>query len=129
LEPGVPYVLVKGSSAEGRLAFDAATLTLPLESLAAFAGLVEPLVEQTDALIERETPLQSLAVPSTAIMANAAGDLCAWVADATDGRDYRPVAVTLAGSRAGVTDVVAGLSVGDQVLANPADVLADARCP
>jgi hypothetical protein len=129
LEPGVPYVLVKGPSAEGRLAFEAASLTLAPQSLATFAGLVAPLTEQTDALLERETPLQSLAVPSTAIVANGAGDLCAWVADATDGREYRPVAVTLAGSRAGVTDVVSGLAAGDQVLANPADVLAEPLCP
>jgi hypothetical protein len=129
LEPGVPYVLVKGSAAEGRFAFDAATLTLPAESLATFTALVEPLTEQADALVERETPLQSLAVPSTAIVANAAGALCAWVVDATDGQGYWPVAVTLAGSRAGVTDVVSGLAPGDQVLANPADVLEDPLCP
>jgi hypothetical protein len=39
------------------------------------------------------------------------------------------VAVTLAGSRAGVTDVVSGLSAGDQVLVNPADVLDAWQCP
>jgi hypothetical protein len=126
LEPGVPYVLVKGAA---RLAFEGAGLTLAADSLAVFAALVDPLTEQTDALIERETPLRSLAVPSTAIVANAAGALCAWVVDATDGQGYRPVAVTLAGSRAGVTDVVSGLSVGDQVLANPGDVLEDPLCP
>lgn len=126
LQPGVPYVLVKG---DARIAFDPATLTLPAESLATLAGLVKPLAEQTDVAIERETPLQSLAVASTAIVANAAGGLCAWVVDAGSNPGFRPVAVTLAGSRAGVTDVVAGLSPEDQVLVNPADVLDDWQCP
>lgn len=126
LEPGVPYILVKG---EARLPFAPAALTLPPESLETLAGLVEPLAERTDAAIERETALRALAVPSTAIVANATGGLCAWVADASSNPGFRPVAVTLAGSRAGVTDVVSGLSAEDQVLVNPADVLDDWQCP
>ncbi|MCA9823846.1 MAG: hypothetical protein KC482_05205 [Dehalococcoidia bacterium] len=126
LEPGVPYVLVKG---QARLAFDAEMLTLPGEGLAALAALVEPLAEQTDAVIERETPLEVLAVPSTAIVANGDGDLCAWVVDASDDAGYRPVDVTLAGSQAGVTNVATGLGAEEEVLANPSAVLEEWVCP
>ncbi len=126
LDPGVSYVLVKGDQ---RLPFDAATMSLSDDGLAAFGKLVEPLTEQTDAVIERETPLETLAIPSTAIVANASGTLCAWVVGATDGKEYRPVAVTLAGSQAGVTNVASGLAVDDQVLANPSDVLKEWQCP
>jgi hypothetical protein len=126
LDPGVSYVLVKGDQ---RWPFDTTTMSLSEDGLAAFGKLVEPLAEQTDAVVERETPLETLAVPSTAIVANAAGDLCAWISDAAAGTGYRSVAVTLAGSQAGVTNVASGVAPTDQVLANPSDVLEEWACP
>ena len=41
----------------------------------------------------------------------------------------RAAAVTLAGARAGVTNVASGLRTEDQVLANPAQVLGAPQCP
>jgi len=128
LDRGVPYVVLKGDT---RLDFDPETLTVKVEEVSALADLVTPLADRTDALVERETPLRALAVPATAIVTNAAGNLCAWVVDApNNGRTaYKAVPVTLAGSRSGVTDVLSGLGPTHQVLANPSDVLDDARCP
>lgn len=126
LQSGVSYVLVKGKV---RLAFDRDSVSLPADSLATLAETVEPLAEHTDAVIEREAPLKVVSVPSTAIVANGRGELCAWVMDATSGVGFRPVDVTLAGGQAGVTNVAAGLRVEDDVLANPSDVLDEWECP
>lgn len=126
LKSGVPYVVVKGKA---RLAFDPNSLALQADSLAPLAETVEPLAERTDAVIEREAPLKVVSVPSTAVVANVKGDLCAWVVDATSPDRYRPVEVTLAGGQAGVTNVATGLSVDDDVLANPSDVLDRWECP
>lgn len=63
-------------------------------------------------------------MPATAIQANGAGVLCAWV---VEGTGYRAVTVTVAGSRAGVTNVATGLLPSDQVLANPATGLMHPR--
>jgi hypothetical protein len=126
VEPGVSYLLIKGDL---QLPFDEVALTLTGERLLELAAVLDPLAEQTDATIERATPLRALSLPATAISANAEGGLCAWVVDPKNGGGYRAVAVTLAGSSLGVTNVATGLAATDQVLANPADVLADTECP
>lgn len=128
-EPGIDYVLVRSKA---RLAVDTGTSAVSGKQLKALAALVEPLAERTDAMVERDTVLRALAVPAPAIMTNASGVLCAWVAKGTPNGvqgTYDAVPVVLAGSRSGVTDVVEGLSPTDQVLANPSDVLGDPRCP
>jgi hypothetical protein len=60
-------------------------------------------------------------------MTNGAGALCVWVPGAAGG--YIPSPVQLGGARAGVTNVTSGLAAGEQVLANPAEVLDDPQCP
>jgi hypothetical protein len=128
-EPETDYVLVRSNA---RVAVDTATSAVRDADLGALAALVEPLAERTDATVERETTLRALAIPAPAVMTNASGALCVWVIEgAANGARgaYRATPVVLAGSRSGVTDVVAGLSPGDQMLANPADVLGDPRCP
>lgn len=79
-----------------------------------------------DGIVQRATPLAVAAVASTAVQVGEGGALCAWL---PDGRGYRAAPVTVAGARAGVTNVRSGLRAGEQVLSNPADVLEDPACP
>jgi hypothetical protein len=80
----------------------------------------------TSGIVQRATPLDAAAIPSSSVMTGARGQLCAWV---PDGKQYRAVEVTVADARAGITDVIAGLHPGDQLLANPGQVLAAPQCP
>jgi multidrug efflux pump subunit AcrA (membrane-fusion protein) len=123
LDAAVAWVFVVR---EQRFAVDAAALTVAAEELAALAALVEPGAERVDGVVQRAEALEVLAVPSTAVQAGANGGLCVWL---PEGGAYRAVEVTVAGARAGVTNVRTGLSPGQEVLANPADVLEAPGCP
>ena len=124
LRPGVDYVLLVGDEP---IPFDRATLTVNEEGLALLADQVQASAENAEGVVRRTEVLDALAVPATAIQANAAGDLCVWVVD--EGNGYRAVTVVLGDSRAGVTSVLEGLERDADVLANPAEVLADPGCP
>jgi len=76
--------------------------------------------------LERATPLDAVAIPSTAVMVGSNGGLCAWV---PNGGGYKAVAILVDGASAGVTNAVSGLKAGEQLLANPGQALKDARCP
>lgn len=80
----------------------------------------------TSGTVQRAEPLNAAAIPSTAVMTGAKGQLCAWI---PDGKQYRAVDVTVADARAGITDVTSGLTAGEQLLANPGQVLAAPQCP
>lgn len=122
VEHGVPFVLRVGDLelpiSEGGVLAESDYATL--------AGAVEPLAEQASGVVMRETPLDALAVPSTAIVTGPAGGLCAWVAQGTA---YEARPVTVGDSRSGVTNIVTGLQPTDEVLANPAEVLEAPACP
>ena len=123
LDPAVEWVLVIGKE---RFAIDPVKLEVAEADLARLQKLLKPKQERIDGLVQRATPLNVLAVPSTAIQVGRGGALCAWL---PDGTTYRAVTVTTAGARAGVTNVVTGLAAGSRVLANPADVLEAPACP
>lgn len=123
LDPAVEWVLVIGKE---RFAIDPVKLEVAEADLPRLQKLLKPKQERIDGLVQRATPLNVLAVPSTAIQVGRAGALCAWL---PDGTTYRAVTVTTAGARAGVTNVVTGLAAGSRVLANPADVLEAPACP
>jgi hypothetical protein len=124
VEPGIPFVLRIGDL-ELPLGDDG---SLAEAGFAALAATVEPLSEQASGVVERATPLDALAVPSTAIVTGATGGLCAWVAAGTNG-GYEARPVTVGDSRSGITNVVTGLQPADQVLANPSEVLESPACP
>ena len=138
-EPGTEYVLtVEGQT----IPFDTSSLTVPAEGLAVLETVAEPssAAQQPSSpfgpgggggsglsgAVERATPLRSRAVPASAVMVNAAGDLCVWQ---PEGQSYAAVPVRVQSSRAGVTDIIDGLEAGATVLANPAEILADPSCP
>ena len=80
----------------------------------------------TSGIVQRATPLDAAAMPSTAVMTGEHGQLCAWL---PDGKAYRAVDVTVADARAGITDVTGGIEPGEQLLATPGQVLAAPQCP
>lgn len=123
LDPAVAWTFVSGEVA---LPVDAAALAIAPASAAALSALVKAGRDQVDGIVRRAQPLDALAVPSTAVQVGADGALCVWL---SDGAGYRAAPVRVAGARAGVTNVVSGLSAGDSVLANPAAVLEDPSCP
>jgi hypothetical protein len=140
LDPSAKWVVVvndksfavdaaKQSVATGALADLAAALPPPSSSGGGGAGIGRggPAgADTTSGIVQRATPLDAAAIPSTAVMTGETGQLCVWV---PDGSSYRAVDVTVAGARAGITDVTAGIAPGQQLLANPGQVLAAPQCP
>lgn len=124
LDPAVTWVLIVGKE---RFAIDPVTLEVAPEGLAALQKLLKPDAERVDGAVQRAEPLNVVAVPSTAVTGGASGQLCAWLPDGAGG--YRAQPVTLAGARAGVTNVRTGIVAGQEVLANPAEVLSSTVCP
>lgn len=124
LDPAAAWVLLIGGAS---FPIDARTLEVPARSLPGVAKLLKPKVERLDGIVQRAVPLKVIAIPSTAVTTGPGGGLCVWL-EARPG-EYRPQAVTLAGSRAGVTNVAEGLSAGSRLLANPAGVLSSTACP
>jgi len=127
LDPGAAWVLTVGKTT---VDIDPATLTVSKEGLAALAPALPPPSNDPNnsatGTIRRKTALHTLGIAATAIQSNSAGALCAWVADGTS---YRAVAVKIASSRAGVTNVSEGLTGDSQVLVNPAAVMEHPECP
>lgn len=123
LDPAVAWVFVAGKQ---RFAVKPDTVEVDPMALPALQQLLAPKQERVDGSVQRATPLEVVAVPSTAVQVGEGGGLCAWL---PDGKGYRAVPVTVAGARAGVTNVRSGVRAGEQVLSNPADVLEDPACP
>jgi hypothetical protein len=121
--PGVEYVAVVDGET---LAIDPATQSIVEADLPRLRAPRENERDGIPALTKRKTPLQALAVPSSAVMTNESGTLCLWL---PEGDDYRAVTVTVAGARGGVTNIASGLEASQQVLSNPAQVLDEPQCP
>ena len=131
LDPAVDYVFIVN---EQRFAVVAATAEIAPGDLTRLAKLIKPATgapgqqqQRLTGVVQRVTPLQVVAVPATAVQTGASGALCVWAPG--DGRTYVARTVTLAGSRTGVTNVKTGLEAGEQVLANPSEVLEQPSCP
>lgn len=121
--PGVEYIAIVDGH---EFAIDPATQSIAASDLQHLRSPKETERDGIPATTRRKTPLQALAVPSSAVMTNEKGALCIWL---PEGKTYRPVTVTVAGARGGVTNVASGLSADDQVLSNPAQVLKEPQCP
>ncbi len=120
---GVAYVAIVDGQEFG---IDSATQSIAAADLPRLRSPKESERDGIPATTRRKTPLQALAVPSSAVMTNEQGALCLWIAE---GKEYRPATVTLAGARAGVTNIASGLEPSQQVLSNPAQVLDEPQCP
>jgi hypothetical protein len=121
--PGVAYVAVVD---EQELGVDTAAQSIAATDLARLRAPKETERDGIPVTTRRKTPLQALAVPSSAVMTNEKGALCLWL---PDGKSYRAVTVTVAGARAGVTNIASGLGAEEKVLSNPAQVLKEPQCP
>lgn len=76
--------------------------------------------------VVRAEPASVLAVPATAIVSNAAGELCVFV---PHGNGFATASVELSGGRVATVNVVFGLDSGDDVLSNPSDIFEAPSCP
>ncbi len=75
---------------------------------------------QASGRIRIASPEPSITVPATAVVAAEDGSLCVYV---PDGTSFVPRTVTTESGRVATVDIATGLSAGDEVLANPSDVL------
>lgn len=139
VDPAAQWVVVVNGKS---FPIDASKLTVSPSALADLAALLpQPSSAASDNVarggppgaanaasgtVQRASPLDAAAIPSTAVMTGPDGQLCAWL---PNGKDYRAVDVTVADARTGVTDVTSGVQAGDQLLANPGQVLAAPQCP
>ncbi|VAW05263.1 hypothetical protein MNBD_ACTINO02-1338 [hydrothermal vent metagenome] len=92
-------------------------------------ALLKPLLAQGETTlgsVSRAQPVDVLEVPATAVVSNESGGLCVFVSDG-DGFALRSIEA-LGGSVSSV-NVSSGLSSGDVVLANPADMFDAPSCP
>lgn len=121
--PDVEYVAIIDGEEFG---IDTATQSIVEADLPRLRAPKETERDGIPALTRRKTPLQALAVPSSAVMTNEHGTLCIWLAE---DKTYRPSTVAIAGARGGVTNVASGLEASQRVLANPAQVLDNPQCP
>ena len=128
---GVEFSLQSESAtvAEGELARLAElALGMPPQGQGPFGGPASTgPVESLSGLSRRSVALEAVSIPATAVVTNAAGDLCVWRRSAEVA--FEAVRVVVQSSLSGVTNVVGGLAVADDVLANPRDVLRDFSCP
>lgn len=124
-EAGVPYVLSVGGL---EVPLDETNSIAPAD-YATLAAAVEELEPNASGFVQRETVLNALAVPSTAVVSNAGGALCLWVADEAAPTGFTARSVSLGDSRSGVTNVLEGVGVDDEVLVNPSRVLESPACP
>ncbi|MEO8541465.1 MAG: hypothetical protein ABI577_17105, partial [bacterium] len=120
---GVEYIAIVDGQ---EFAIDTATQSIAAADLPRLRSPKETERDGIPATTRRKTPLQALAVPSSAVMTNAKGTLCLWL---PEGKEYRPVTVSVAGARGGVTNIASGLTADQQVLSNPAQVLKEPQCP
>ncbi|MBI5949281.1 MAG: hypothetical protein HY875_14180 [Chloroflexi bacterium] len=124
LDPAVKWVLVVGTEQFG---VNPATLEVDAAALPRLQKLMKPKSDRIDGILQRAVPLQAAAIPSTAVSVGPQGQLCAWLPEATGGYRARPL--TIAGARGGVTNITDGVAAGQEVLANPAEVLESTVCP
>ena len=123
LDPSVAWVLAVGGKT---FRIDPGTASVTKDDLTALAAVAPPDAQTTTGAIQRAQALHAVAIPSTAVMSGAAGQLCVWL---PAGGVYTARAVTLSGAQAGVTNVTTGLQPGEQLLVNPGDVLKQPQCP
>ncbi len=124
LDPAVSWVLVQGGQ---RFAVDARALQVAETALPELQKLLKPLETRFNGTVQRAAPLNTLAIPSTAVSVGARGNLCAWLEDGAGG--YRAQPVKVVGARSGVTNISVGLTLDSRVLANPAAILEQPACP
>ncbi|MGH2632919.1 MAG: hypothetical protein ACRDG3_05875 [Tepidiformaceae bacterium] len=123
LDPAVAWVLAIG---DATFHLDSGTTSVAKDDLAALAAVLKPNAETASGVVQRAQALHAVAIPSTAVMSGAEGQLCVWL-PAGGGYTARPV--TLSGAQAGVTNVATGLDAGEQILVNPGDALKQPQCP
>ncbi len=85
-----------------------------------------PEVLSVSGRVRSRTPTEVIEIPATAVTSSADGTLCVWVPGPGG---YSPRSVELGGGRIAQVFVVGGLSPGDQVLVNPAEILTGQACP
>lgn len=95
--------------------------------LAALAAGVPPRAQTVQGQYRLQQAVRVTVVPATAVTADRAGRLCVWL-PAASGYQARSVQVA-GGAPSGVTYLSSGVSAGEEVLANPAGVVKDVRCP
>ncbi len=96
-------------------------------ALVELAAVTLPEDQEVAGLIRRAVPLDTLDIPVSAVMVGREGVNCVWVASGVD--SYLPREVSLGEGRTGLVVVTAGLSIEDQLLVNPAEILEDPSCP
>jgi len=97
-----------------------------VDGLATLASVLDPEQPAASGRIQRAEPVETLEIPATAVVSNAAGTLCVFV---PDGDGLSPTPVELSGGSASSVNVASGLSQGDVVLVNPTDVFEAPVCP
>ncbi len=122
-EAGVDYIAVVDKE---ELSIDTGTLSIAEKDLPRLRPSPDAVRDGIAVLTRRRTPLQTLAVPSSAVMTNERGTLCLWLSEA---EAYRAAEITVAGARGGVTNVATGLQASQELLVNPSQVLGDPQCP
>jgi peptidoglycan hydrolase-like protein with peptidoglycan-binding domain len=76
-------------------------------------------------LIQLESPLSVIEIPATALVTSESGQLCVY---RKDGTGYSPTPVDVNPGRPGLVTVATGLSSGETILANPADLFGSPSC-
>lgn len=87
---------------------------------------MDPGVQLVSAVLRSSDPVAVLEVPATAVVSNLAGELCVFVPNSGS---FEARAVTISDGQVGRVVVATGLSSGDEILVNPADVFEAATCP
>jgi len=109
-----------------RFAVDLAAAQVATDSLGPLSDILDAQVEALDVVLELAEPLTVQEVPASAVMSNLSGDTCIW---ATSPTGFQPRSVTIMGSSVGTARIRGQSADGEQILANPAVILADPTCP
>ena len=124
---GISVVVVDGKISSAELEKLRPALTQPVSSGGSYPST------ETPATIRRNTPIDAFKVPASAVSVNTEAEACIWVSSGeVESTRYTPQEVTVVASQAtrGTVWVARALSAeGRYVLANPSQVLQDARCP
>lgn len=111
--------------ASGGLEYSIVDGSLDADSLTRLRRATGSEVLSISGRVTSQNPVEVIEVPASAVMSSADGELCVWV-PGPDG--YMARAVELEGGGVAQVFVVSGLSAGDEVLANPAEILNDRTC-
>jgi peptidoglycan hydrolase-like protein with peptidoglycan-binding domain len=139
VESAVPLEAVTLTNQEGRTVSPEGTWILQVgdvevdiidgvadpKGMAVLAGVLNQDDNQAAGRIRIAQPTTEITVPATAVVASQDGSLCVYV-PADSG--FVPQAVTVGSGRVSTVDIESGLVAGDEVLANPADVLDSPAC-